>query len=233
MRRFIGFLLFCVSLFNFLQISAQENANEIIKAVYEKLQKVKDYSVNANIKVDMPFIRLLPVDVTIYFRQDNKFKVESKSIVIVPRQGFDQVTKMISDDRSYTSMLQGEEKIGAILTYIVNVIPLSDTSDMILGKLWIDPVQNIIIKSQLTTRSSGTIVTDYIYGKQIAYGLPDQMIFSVDASKFKMPKGIADDMSKAGSGNEEKGNENKKGRIFILLTNYKVNKGIPDSPFTW
>jgi hypothetical protein len=231
MKRFIGLSISCTFLFLNMQIGAQNNASEILKAVYNKLRKANDYSVNANIKVDMPFIRMLPVDVTIYFRQDNKFKVESKSITIVPRQGFDQVSKLIADANSFASMIQGEEKIGAIQTSIVNVIPLSDTSDLILGKLWVDPVQHVIIKSQLTTRSSGTILTDYIYGNQVEFGLPDQMIFSVDASKFKMPKGIADEMNKTDTGKEEKKNESKKGKIIIVLSNYKVNRGIPDSVF--
>jgi hypothetical protein len=231
MRRYPGIFVFCFILLPLIQINAQDDANELIKAVYNKLQKANDYSVDANIKLDMPFVRILPVNVSIYYRQDNKFKVVSKSIAIVPRQGFDQLSKMLADADSYTAMVQGEEKIGTVQTSIVNIIPLSDTSDLILGKLWIDPAQHVILKSQLTTRSSGTIVTEYAYGSQIAYGLPEQMIFSIDATKFKMPKAITGDMYTDVTNEKDKGRENKKGKIYINLTNYKVNKGIPDSIF--
>jgi hypothetical protein len=210
---------------------SQPGANKILQSVYARLQKANNYSVQANIKVDMPFIRMLPVDVTIYFKQKDKFKVESKSIAVVPRQGFDQASKLLADTNSFTSMIQGEEKLGTCITTIVNVIPLSDTSEMIFGKFWIDPVQSLIIKTQLTTRSSGTIVTEYFYGSQAAYGLPDQMIFSVDASKFKMPKNLSDEMKKNSKETQSSGNESKKGKIYITLTNYQVNKGIPDSVF--
>ena len=232
MRHYNYFLALCLPLLFFSAGLAQQNANELIQAVYSKMQKVKDYSVQANIKVDMPFIRILPVEVTIYFKQKDKFKVKSESIAIVPRQGFDQIQKMLADANSFTCMIQGEEKIGVIQTTIMNVIPLSDTSEMILGKFWIDPVQLVILKSQLTTRSSGTIVTEYSYGDQLEYGLPDQMIFSIDANKFRMPKNITDEMNTSNTGKADKSNENKKGKIYIVLTNYQVNKGIPDSVFT-
>jgi hypothetical protein len=229
MRHYKSIVVFFLALLSIPQVDAQNNANDLLRSVYIKLQKAKDYSVQAHIKVDMPFIRMLPVNAKIYFKQKDKFKVESKGIAIVPRQGFDQASKMLADANSYTAMIQGEEKFGTIQTWIVNVIPLSDTSDMILGKFWIDPLQNVIIKSQLTTRSSGTIVTEYTYGSEVEYGLPDEMIFSVDVKKFKPPKGIVAETNKNEVGKEDKGE--KKGKIYIVLTNYQVNKGIPDSVF--
>ena len=210
---------------------AQNNANGILRAVYNKLQKAKDYSVQVNIKIDMPFIRMLPVEAKIYFKQKDKFKVESKSIAIVPRQGFDQASKMLADTNSYTAVVQGTEKIGTVLTSIVNVIPLSDTSDLVLGKLWIDPIQHVILKSQFTTKSNGTIMTEYTYGAAGEYGLPDNMIFSVETKKFRLPKSVTADMNNTTSAKDDKEKDNKKGRIFIKLSNYQINKGIADGVF--
>jgi outer membrane lipoprotein-sorting protein len=224
---------FLILLFTILSCSSaqsQTNANQVLRGVYTKLQKAKDYSVQANIKVDMPFIRMLPIDAKIYYKQKDKFKVESKSIAIVPRQGFDQSSKMIADTNSFTAVIQGSELLNGVNVSIINIIPLSDTSDLILGKLWIDPKQSIIHKSQLTTKSNGTILTEYTYGSQAAFGLPDKMIFSVDVKKFKIPKSVAADMNNSSA--DKKKDENKKtGKIFITLTNYQVNKGIPDSVF--
>jgi hypothetical protein len=220
-----------ITAFSFGGVHAQQNANQIIRAVYSKLQKAKDYSVMANIKVDMPFIRMLPIDAKIYYKQKDKFKVESKSIAIVPRQGFDQSSKMLADTNSFTAILQGTEMINGIQTSIVNIIPLSDTSDLILGKLWIDTKQNVILKSQLTTKSNGTILMEYAYGSQTAFGLPDKMIFSVDVKKFKIPKSVAADINNNDKEKADKTKDPKKGKIFITLTNYQVNKGVPDSVF--
>jgi hypothetical protein len=102
---------------------------------------------------------------------------------------------------------------------------------MILGKLWIDPMQSVIIKSQLTTKSNGTILTEYTYGNQVAFGLPDNMIFSVDIKKFKIPKSMAGDIKRDDTNKNIKGKDNKKGKIYIKLTNYQINKGISDTVF--
>jgi outer membrane lipoprotein-sorting protein len=230
MKRFKYILVVIVALIS-VQLYSQNKANSLLNGVYKKLQTAKDYSVQANIKVDMPFIRILPANVKIYFKQKDKFKVESKSIAVVPRQGFNQISKVMADTNSFTAIVQGEEKIGTVQTTIVNVIPLSDTSDVILGKFWIDPKQRVILKSQLTTRSNGTIVTEFTYGSQIAYGLPDKMIFSVDVKKFKVPKGAIANSDNSKTEKDTKGKENKQGKIFITLTNYQVNKGIDDGVF--
>ncbi len=212
------------------QIVAQQNAKAILNGVYTKQQKAKDYSVDVRIKVDMPFIRMLPVDAKIYSKQKDKFKVVSKSIAIVPRQGFDQASKMLSDTNSITTMIQGKEMLGASQAFIINIIPIADTSDLILAKLWIDEKESIILKSVLTTKSSGTILTDYTYGAQKTYGLPDKLLFTVDIKKFKIPKSVAADINNEAK-EEDKSKEKKKGQILITLTNYQINKGIPDSVF--
>ena len=87
-------IIFCFALSFTVQLYAQNNTNNLLRGVYNKLQKVNDYIVQANIKVDMPFINMQPVDVQIYFKQKNHFKVISKGIAVVPRQGFDQVFRL-------------------------------------------------------------------------------------------------------------------------------------------
>jgi outer membrane lipoprotein-sorting protein len=206
-------------------------ANQLLNKVYSKIQQAKDYTVNANVTVDLPFIRMLPIDAKIYFKQKDKFKVASKSIAIVPRQGFDQLTKMLNDTTSFTSLLQANEKINTTDVSVVNIIPLSDTSDLILGKLWIDYKNNLVLKSQLTTKTNGTIVTEYFYTSQINYGLPDKMVFTVDVKKFKIPKGVAADINNSQTAKEDDGKKEKKGKIIIVLSNYQINKGIKDEVF--
>jgi outer membrane lipoprotein-sorting protein len=209
---------------------SQTTANQVLREVYMKQQQAKDYSVDANVKVDIPFIRMMPINAKIFFKQKDKFKVESKSIAIVPRQGFDQASKMLADTNSFDALMKGTEMVQGVQTTIINIIPISDTSDLILGKLWVDTKQKLILKSQLTTKSNGTILMEYTYGTQALYGLPDKMVFSVDVKKFKIPKGVTADMNNKPKDDDKK-KEKKKGMIYIVLTNYKVNKGVPDSIF--
>jgi hypothetical protein len=212
-------------------VAQTKSAKQILNAVYSKMMVAKDYSVQANIKVDLPFVKMLPIDAKIFFKQKDKFKVESKSIAIVPRQGFDQITKMLNDTSGFDALISGEELVAGSQATIINVIPQSDTSDLILGKLWIDVKKNVVLKSQLTTKSNGTILTEYTYGSQLAYGLPDMMVFTVEVKKFKIPKGVTADINNTKTSVDDKKKDNKKGKIFIKLTNYQINKGIPDTVF--
>ena len=233
MRKFILLLLILNSIYfqnSFSQNSLSQNtsASFILNAIYKKSLLAKDYSANAHIKVDLPFLKMLPINATIYFKQKDKFKIDSKSIAILPRQSFDQLSRMLENPSTYSSMIQSQELIGNIQTTLISVIPLSDTSDLILGKLWIDTDQKLVLKSQLTTKNSGTILTEYSYGSNSEYGLPDQLIFTVDIKKFKIPKSVSIDINNSASNKVVK---EKIGKIFITLSNYKINKGIEDGIF--
>ncbi len=220
-----GILLFC------LQGMAQKTSNQLMYGVYQKMNLTKDYSADVNIRVDLPFIRMLPVDAQVNYKQPDKFRVKSTGIAILPKQGFSDFSKTISDTNSYSAFIAGNEKIGTVITTIVNIIPNADTSDLVLGKFWIDPTRNIVLRSQLTTKSNGTILINYFYGAQVAYGLPDSLQFTVDVKKFKIPKGVSADINNTKTPESTQGKEPKKGNIYITIKNYKVNKGIDDSVF--
>lgn len=218
------FLLFIVSFAD----GQNPSASTLLNNLYLKSLKAKDYSASAHIKVDLPFLKMLPINAKVYFKQKDKFKVDSKSIAILPRQSFDQLTSMLKDTLAYTAMVQTTENIGAVQTTVVSVIPLSDTSDLILGRIWIDQKNNLVLKSQLTTKSNGTILTEYYYKDQIAYGLPEKMIFTVDVKKFKVPKSVTIDINNT---KPQKESKEKQGKIEITLSDYKINQGLSDEIF--
>jgi len=224
-RFFLGLVLLVIATIS----THAQSSNRLLNAVYNKLNKAKDYSVDVNIKVDLPFIKMLPIEAKIYYKQKDKFKVSSKNIAIVPKESFVQLTKLIGDTNSYAAVKQGSEMLGNTMVTIVNIIPLTDTGDVILGKLWIDEKNAVIMKSQITTKSNGTILTEYIYGSQLNYGLPDQMNFEIDVKKFKIPKSVAADINTTKSKSD--GKEGKKGKIIIKLKNYKINQGLSDALF--
>ncbi len=209
----------------------QDSTNKLLEKIYQKNQQAKDYSVSATIKVDMPYIKMKPGLAKIYFKQKDKFKLESKSIIIVPRQGFDQLNTIYANLKSFMIVEQGTEIINGAKTTIVNLISLADTSNLILTKLWIDTKQLLVVKSQLTTKSYGTVLIEYQYGIWKDYGLPDFITFTVEVNKFKIPKVLGADINNSSEKKDQKAKERKKGKIYISLTNYAINKGIKDTLF--
>ena len=92
--------------------------------------------------------------------------------------------------------------------------------------------KSVIMKSQITTLSNGTVNVDYTYGDQISRGLPSIMKFEIDVKKFKIPKSVASDINKSSADKKKaSANQKTKGIITITLSNYKINTGLSDALF--
>lgn len=224
MKAFFTFLFIGLSF-----LSEAQDANVILNKVIAKLNTVNDYTVQATIKADIPMIKILPSQAKIYFKQKDKFKVESKGISILPKQGFSEMSSFLNNKKGYVAVAGEQTLIDGIKTQLVTVIPNDDAGDMVLAKLWIDTKRYVILKSQMTTKSNGTVVSSYTYGEEANFGLPSKLVFEIDVKKFKLPKSVAADINKTSSKTPKK--QKEKGTITITLTDYKINQGLSDSLF--
>ena len=221
-------LIIYFSFFSFLSFS--QTPDQLIAQLITKINLVKDYTVKASIKADIPMIKILPVNATLYFKQKDKFKVVSKGIVILPKQGFTEINTFLANKKSYIAVAGDTSKIGGVMTKLITVIPNGESSEIVLAKLWIDTKRSVIMKSQITTKSNGSVNTTYTYGDKVSFGLPSQLVFEIDVKAFKLPKSVAADINKTTT--DKKVKPNNKGVITITLTDYKVNTGLSDALFT-
>lgn len=227
MKKFVLLSFVCCSMVVFGQ-----SANAVIDKINAKLIAVKDYTVNANISADIPMIKIMPSNVKIYFKQKDKFKIESKGIVIVPKQGFTELNNFISNKSKYTAVFGESLVIRNVQTKLINIIPNESTGDIVLAKIWVDVAKSLIMKSQITTLSNGTVNVDYTYGDQIAKGLPSVMKFEIDVKKFKIPKSVASDINNTANDKKKAADKKRtKGTITITLSGYKINTGLSDAVF--
>jgi len=220
------FVLFLLSSF-----SNAQDARHLLREVNTKFASVKDYQADVNIRTAIPFIRMMPVNARLFFKQPDKFRLKSKGIAILPRQSFDQLFKNLRDTNSYMPVAQSQETIHQVKTQIISILPVSDTADLVLGKLWIDTKEKLILRSQVTTKSNGTVTTDFYFGNHAAQALPDSMLFTIDTRKFKIPKAVAADLNNVKSTDKMGKNELQKGQIIIRFKDYLINKGIADEIF--
>jgi hypothetical protein len=216
MRRYYLFVLLLLPFFGIAQ-----DADETLKRLKQKLNQVKEYTAKVQIDTRLPFIKMLPVSALIHFKQPDVFEVKSKGIVIIPRQGLDQINRLLNQASAYTVVPQGNTILGGIPVQMMTLIPVQDTGEVLMGKLWVDPKGILVMKSQLTTRSNGTVVADFQYGTQAAYGLPDKITFQVDVKKFKIPKAMTGDMNTSSSPSAS-GTTDTKGTIQIRFSEYKI-----------
>jgi hypothetical protein len=226
--RILFFLLASCS----LQFSASaQDMMPLIKKVKAKLDAVNDYEAQGKMKTDVAFIKAPIGKVTIYFKKPNKLKLKKDGgISVLPKGGISVNMNTVLNEKDYLAVNSGKTMIGSFMTTIVKLIPTAENSEVVLSTLYIDETDNVIRKAITTTKENGTYEVEMSYGKYLSYGLPDKLTFSFNTKDYKMPKGITLEF-----GDDEKPKKdalkNKKGRVEITYTSYKINMGIPDSVF--
>jgi hypothetical protein len=228
MKHIIALLLcFCS-----LTALATEDAQTIIAGVNKKFGQVSSYTADAYMAFDIPGVKINNMNGRAFYKKPDKFRIKAKGIFFLPKQNMaQQMNVLLADTKSYTAVLSGYERTGNVNCAVINVIPLKTDGELIIAKLWIDPVNYLIMHTQITTRNSGTVETFNTFGSNAAQALPSRVEIKVETSKFKVPKMFAADINKSASENP-KTPERKYGTIQLNFSNYKVNTQLKDEVFT-
>lgn len=227
MKYLIGLFL----LFANLVIAQSKDPNEIINKVITNFNKVSDYQVDVNIKVDVEFIKVPETKAKIYFKQPDKVHLESDGFAMLPKNGMEfSPASLLKKD--YTAIYEQEVNLNGLKTSIVKIIPLGDQGDVILSTLWIDQKNNVIQKVESTTKTNGTFSIDFTYESNIKYPLPSKIIFSFNVDKMNIPATISGETNTEKQDKKKKSSDSRtKGQVIVNYSNYIVNKGVPDSIF--
>ncbi len=211
--------------------SQSKNPDEIINGVITNFNKVNDYQVDVNIKVDVEFIKVPETKAKIYFKQPDKVHLKAEGFAMLPKNGMEfSPSSLIKKD--YTAIYEQDVDLNGYKTSIVKVIPLGDQGEVILSTLWIDQKKQVIRKVESTTKTNGTFTIDFTFDDKIKYPLPSKIIFSFNMDKMNLPSTITGETNNE---NPDKKNKNigstTKGQVIVNYSNYVVNKGVPDSIF--
>jgi len=222
----IGILLIILTSALFSQT---KNADEILSKIKDKFEIIEDYEVNINIIVDMEFLRIPNVSAKVYFKQPDKMKMDSKDFAVLPKEAISfSPVKFLKGNIS--SIYVKSDTLDNTEIDIIKIIPLDDSSNIILSSLWVDVENTNILKIETTTKNKGTFTADFYYGEMIEHGLPSKMIFNFNIAEPKLPE-----MLKMETGDIKKPlgkiSKNLAGNIEIRYSNYKINQGIEDSFF--
>jgi hypothetical protein len=222
-------LLLC--LLSFTAVAA-DDAQTIIAGVNKKFAQVADYTADAYMAFNIPGVKIKSINGKAFYKKPDKFRIKAKGIFFLPKQNMSQhMNAMLADTRSYTPVLSGYEQVAGTNCAVINIIPLKTDGELIIAKLWIDPVNSLILHSQVTTKSNGTIETFNTFGANAAQALPSRIEVRVETGKFKVPKMFAADINK-NSSDKAKTPPQKYGTILISFSNYRVNTRLQDAVFT-
>jgi len=211
--------------------SAQE-INALVLKAKQKIDKVNDYEASGKMKTNVTFLKVPIATVKIYFKKPNKLKVKSeKGISFIPKGAVSINMSNILGTNDYTIIDAGKEMIGKVPVRVARLLPNDDNSDVVLSTIYIDEVNNLILKAKTTTKENGTYELEMTYGKYAAYSLPDKIIFAFNTKDYKLPKGVTFDFDDGTTNKTMEKNKNKKGRAEITFNSYIINKGLPASVF--
>src|SRR6185369_8849741 len=222
-------ILFFV-LFLFIQLPAQ-TPQELINKVKTKLETVNDYTVKGKLKTNVVFIKAPIASVKVYYKKPDKMKIVNENgISFIPKGSVNiNLAKFLAGSGNYEIVDAGTEPTTGLK--ILKLLPSDENAEIVLSTLYIDEKTELIIKAKNTTRDNGTYELEMSYGKYIAYGLPNKVIFSFNTKDYKLPKGVTFDYDDGAEKKPDENIKNKKGKVEITYTEYLINKGVNDSIF--
>ena len=208
-----------------------QSAEDLVKQVKTKLEKVNNYKADGKLKTNVSFLKAPIANVAIYYEKPGKLKVVNKSgISLIPKGSVNiSLSNLFLNNNNYDIIDVGKDSSGL---RIIKLLPKEDTAEIILATLYIDEKNSLIKRSKTTTKENGSYELEMTYGKYADWGLPDKTIFSFNTKDYKMPKGVTldyDDGSK--KKNQQDVLKNKKGKVEISFTNYSINQGVDESVF--
>ncbi len=221
---FLSSYLLLLTSFSFAQLPA----GELVKKLKAKLDRVNDYVATGKMKTDVVFIKAPISNIKAYYKKPNKFQVKRDGgISLLPKGGvsINVSSLLLTDD--FTAIDAGTGLIEKVQVRIIKLLPLSETSDIVLTTLYIDEKEMLIRKASTTTKDNGTYEMQMKFGAYASWGLPDKVIFSFNTKDYKLPKGVTleyDDGSK-----KPELPKNKKGKVEITYSAYVINKGVNDA----
>lgn len=220
-------LLFNI-LIQFCLFTQAQDVNVLLQKVKDKINLVNDYTANAKMKTNVSFLKVPVANVKMYFKKPDQLKIVNETgISFIPKGAVNMNMNNVFNSGKYSVLDAGTDKIGQTVVKVLKLLSEDDNADVVLSTLYIDAINTVILKTKTTTRDNGTYELEMVYGKQIAYGLPEKISFSFNTKDYKMPKGVTfdfDDGSKKKNANDKI--KNKTGKIELTVSSYNINKGI-------
>lgn len=223
MNRFNLLIIFSLAFLS----SFSQPTDLLIQKVAAKLATVKSYEASGTLKTDVPFLKLPLSEVQISFKYPDQIIIKKEGgVTVLPKGGLKISMNSLLVDGKYTTFSAGRISWKGRDLLIVKLVPNDANSDVVISTLYVDEKEFLIRKAITTTKDNGTYEIEMDYGKYSKWALPDRAQMSFSLKDYKLPKAITFEYD-AGidTKKETKKTSDNKGKVEIIYSSYKVNKG--------
>ncbi|MCF8261753.1 MAG: hypothetical protein K9J12_13325 [Melioribacteraceae bacterium] len=217
-------------------ISAQEkDPYELIEKVKSKFNQIQDYVVDVTISIDVNFLNVPESTAKLYFKKPDSVRLKSDGFALLPKEGMN-FSPIGLFKGEYNAIYTKEEKLNGSMVDVIKVIPLDDSSQIILSTIWIDQTEHVIRKLESTSKKSGTLSISLSYQDKNQKILPSEVTFEFNVQDFQLPATITGEYNNTDPKDAKKrknkySGENITGSVTVKYQNYVINKGIEASIF--
>ncbi|MFA7325749.1 MAG: hypothetical protein WC121_03735 [Candidatus Kapaibacterium sp.] len=210
-------ILILLSIFT-LTAKAQD-AEPILNKLVTKLEKVKPYTVDLTINIDVEFLKIKERKAKLVYNGPDDIDINSDDFMLMPKNGAQMEYLGIIKNRS-AAIYEGTEQDskGNTLTKI-KIIPGKNKDGVILANMVIDEKKNRLVKMKAFTESNGSFISEFEYGNNL-YDMPSKVLLEFDMKNFQIPAHLSGDIDAVGKKDATK-KETTTGKVVITYTGYK------------
>lgn len=203
----------------FTYVASSQNAEPILEKLVNKLEKVKPYTVDLKINIDVEFLKIKERKAKLVYNGPDDIDVSSDDFMLMPKNGAQMEYLGIIKNRS-AAIYEGTEKDskGNTLTKI-KIIPGKNKDGVILANMVIDEKKNRLVKMKAFTESNGSFISEFEYGNNL-YDMPSKVLLEFDMKNFQIPAHLSGDIDAIGKKDATK-KETTTGKVVITYTGYK------------
>lgn len=207
---------------------ADNKGDEIVAKMRGNLDKLNTFEADIRIVIDVSYLDMPPKTGKIYYQSPGRSKIDIPGFSLLPKEGTGLFLDEVLGSGDVSAIYVGEEKLKGKPHHVLKVLPLDQSSNIVLTTLWVDAKNYTVTKAEATTKNSGSLNMAFEYTNVKGINLPKQMEIGFQVEEFKLPKTMTGDTRR---GDDKPAENNGRGGVKISYSNYKVNIPLPKGVF--
>lgn len=201
-------------------VSDKGRGAEYLEKTIGKFDGIKDYIVDVKVHMDMKAVQMPDMEATIYFKEPDKIKIDSKGFFVLPKDVGVINPRKFSPDKYEIAVVDSFMYDGDPAVRL-SLVPKSDESGNRNILLTIDTRKWLIVEIGTAPYPGREASAKVKYGTFDGYQMPVEVKVHLDVKN----------MNGEGRAFGHRRMDQLNGNVDIQYSNYKINTNIPDKIF--